>query len=380
MSSLIVKVCIVDKVEKHSNADKLEICQIRGWKVITVKDQFKEGDKCVYFPPDTVMPKILSDRLGVTKYLHRTANNPNEGRVKVARLRGEKSYGLIMVCENLDWELEHDVANFYNVTKWEPPQRCTDGDAEKPHVAFIKYTDIENYRNFPDVIKEGEEVVFSEKLHGSNARLACIVDNDEQGNSVFKFMVGSHNVRRKEIGIVKRALRDEEGNIVVDSEGNYTIIEETRKCQFWECLTDNVKNLLQDVSENKYNVILFGEMIGKNIQDMDYNVKFGFRAFDILVNDKYLDFDQKQSLFIKHSVESVPILYRGPFSKQKVEEFVDGFTTMCLPEQAGNFKGREGIVITPTKERNDFTKYGGRVILKAVSFDYLNRKGGTEDH
>ena len=34
--------------------------------------------------------------------------------------------------------------------------------------------EIENYRNFPELIAEGEEVVFTEKIHGKNCRLGLI--------------------------------------------------------------------------------------------------------------------------------------------------------------------------------------------------------------
>jgi hypothetical protein len=78
----------------------------------------------------------------------------------------------------------------------------------------------------------------------------------------------------------------------------------------------------------------------------------------------------------------VPLLYRGPFGPDAVEAHVSGPTTMCPPDKAGKFKGREGIVITPTRER--LGPVGGRpldrVILKAISFEYLERKGGTEYH
>src|SRR6267154_698151 len=108
MSSLIVQVCSVDAVETHPNADRMEIAIIKGWKTCIVKGQFKGGDKCVYFPPDCVLPGSLSDRLGVTRYLGSLpkdveGNRPGGGRVRVARLRGFQSYGLIMACENLAW-------------------------------------------------------------------------------------------------------------------------------------------------------------------------------------------------------------------------------------------------------------------------------------
>jgi len=57
---------------------------------------------------------------------------------------------------------------------------------------------------------------------------------------------------------------------------------------------------------------------------------------------------------------------------------------MCDPKSAGSFNGREGIVITPSKERIDekmmLTGTNGRVVLKAVSADYLGRKEGTDSH
>jgi RNA ligase (TIGR02306 family) len=126
---------------------------------------------------------------------------------------------------------------------------------------------------------------------------------------------------------------------------------------------------------------LFGEMFGRGQQDMWYGTEFGFRAFDLIVDGKYLDFDDKQALCRQYGVEAVPVLYRGPFGKARVEEYVEGPTTLCPAEQAGAFKGREGIVITPVRECCDLALGGeGRVILKAISFAYMERQGGTEFH
>ena len=61
---------------------------------------------------------------------------------------------------------------------------------------------------------------------------------------------------------------------------------------------------------------------------------------------------------------------------------MSGPTTLCPPDRAGRFKGREGIVIVPVHERAVATEghVFDRLILKAVSFEYLERKGGTEFH
>ncbi len=381
MSSLIVKVCQVADVLPHPNADKLEIIRIKGWRCVVQKGQFQKEQKVVYFPPDTVLPGPLAERLNVTKYLQPLAKGidgkrPDGGRIRVARLRGEKSYGLTITCEQ-DWEVDTNVAEYYGVTKWEPPLLAEDGDAERPHPAFVRYTDIENYRNFPDVIKEGEEVIFTEKLHGKNARVAII---KMPGTALgWIHMCGSHSIRRKQMCKREKLIKDPITKEVLEKKTIET------PSQFWECLQGPVYDLLCGLSfvkgEGILDVIAFGEMIGQGIQDMYYGTKFEFRVFDIMVEGKYLDFDVKMEALQRWKVPHVPILYRGPFSKEKLEEFVDGPTTMCPPEMAGEFKGREGVVITPAKERFDANLGGdGRVILKAVSFAYQERKNPTEYH
>jgi RNA ligase (TIGR02306 family) len=356
------------------------ICTVKGWRVCAGRDpetdrnQFEPGDKCIYVPPDAVLQPALSDRLGVTKYLSPLAKNaegvrPPGGRVRVARLRGEPSYGLIMRPEDAALEVGTDVATLYGITKWEPPQEQIDGESERDHPAFHTYTDIENYRNFPDLFQDGEEVVFTEKIHGKCTRVGLVRTADREGEDAWTFMAGSHNLRRKEF----------------DARG--------RRSQFWECLSEPVRQLLQHVRPlsapwlpaNVHGILLFGEVYGAGVQDMWYgleNGRFGFRAFDLAVNGKFVGFDVKQELCARFGVEMVPILYRGPFSRARVEEFVSGPTTMCPVDRAGKFKGREGIVITPVRERPVTTeaKVFDRLILKAISFDYLERKGGTEYH
>jgi RNA ligase (TIGR02306 family) len=382
MSSLIVQVCKVNEVKKHPGADKLCLCLVKGWTVAasrnpeTGKNEFEEGDLCVYIPPDSIIPFELSEKLNCTKYL-------SKQRVKVARLRSEPSYGLIMsVPADKNWHEGMDVAEELGIIKWEPPLECQDGDAEKPHPAFHKYTDIENYKNFPNLIQDNEEVVFTEKIHGKNSRIGIVWTNDENGNKTSAFAAGSHAVQRKEHGIkIKKFTNPETGEEFTK--------EFIKKSQFWEVFDKypNTKNLLEELAvENNQqnNVIIFGEIYGASIQDLTYGLTtdWQFRAFDISVNGKYLDHEIKQEILNKHNIETVPILYKGPFNKEKIEEYVTGPTTICSVDKIKTkFKGREGLVITPIKERMTITpeKVFDRVILKAISFEYLERKGGTED-
>jgi RNA ligase (TIGR02306 family) len=365
MSTLVVEVCEVRAVYTHPNADALEFVTVKGWPVIVQKALgLRAGDRVVYFPPDTVMPPELADRLGIAKYL---APLPREIdgtrrpglRVRAARLRGQPSYGTIDHRVDPSWEVGRDVREHYGVSKFEPPVRPTDGDALPPLAAFHRYTDVENIRNFPDVLRPGEEVVITEKLHGKNCRLGLVrVEGD--GGPAFEFAAGSSDVRRKEM----------------DARG--------RPSDFWRPLTGEMKALLQHVGGGERNVVVFGELIGSGVQDMAYGLadgSKGFRAFDIAVDGAYLDFDEKAALLARFGVGPVPHLYRGPFSWEVVEEHTYGPTTLCPPEAAGKFAGREGCVVAPVRERYDAALGGsGRVVLKSISADYLARKGGTDEH
>lgn len=416
MSSLIVEVCKVENVIKHPNADRLEIVTVKGWNTCVSTGSMKKGDLCVYFPPDCVLPIPLSDRLNVTKYLSLVKDevgNVLGARVKVARLRGQQSYGLIMAVEDSGWVVGQDVAEHYGITKWEPPMESLDGDAERPHPAFHHYFELENVKNFPDVIQDGEEVVFTEKIHGKNCRLGLILDTKDDGTPIWRFTAGSHDVRRKEMFVkrnrrvefdekgmpvqeeVLKEVRDESGKVIYENgepkmemvlQDKYWYYETTHRSAFFALLdTSGVRELLLHLSNGKSNVIIFGEFYGSGIQDMSYgftNGRTGFRVFDISVNGNYLGFKEKVAICDRFKLQMVPILYQGPFSLEKVEEYVSGPTTVCDPSLISGFSEREGIVITTVVEHSvaHEKKFFDRAALKAINFAYLERNEGTEFH
>lgn len=388
MSSLIVEVCKVDKVERHPQADKLSIAHIKGWQTVigynpeTGKNQFEEGDLCVFVPPDSILPAVLAERFNVAKYLSPVKNEDGTvvgGRVRVTRLRSIPSYGLIINVENPAWGLGQDLADHYGITKWEPPETCTDGDAEREYHAFHRYFTLENINNFPNLFIDGEEVVMTEKIHGKNARVGLIKEADECGDMQWTFMAGSHDVRRKEYQTQKKRKID-------PATGEEVEYDVTKRSQFWEIFDiAGIKDLLIDMCDATHNVVVFGELYGSGVQDLAYgcaNGEWDFRVFDITINGKYVDFDVIKMYCDKHNVKMVPTIYRGPFSNEKVQECVGGFTTMCDPDKAGKFKEREGIVIKTVKERCDANqkKFFDRAALKAINFKYLERKNGTEFH
>jgi len=391
MSQLVVEVCKIEETIKHPNADRLCIAKVKGWNTCigynpeTDKADFEVGNKVVFFPPDSILPPELANgpddeipgRLNVMKYLVPLSKNedgirPSGGRVRATRLRGVPSYGVIMALspDDPDWEVGTDVAEHFGINKWEPPLKCSDGDAEREHIRFHKYTEIESYGNFPDAIPENELVVIKEKLHGSNCRVALVLDKDEKGNVCWVWMAGSHEIRRKPVNA------------------------KNQPCMYWEPLTDKVKEMLEyvrdiyakfilKIDESIFSVVMYCEIYGSGIQDLAYgyeNGQHGFRAFDLSVNGQYMDYHHKTYLFNRFEIEQVPFLYRGKFTSEIVEQYTSGPTIVCDASKAGKFKGREGIVITPIKEQicSSGKLYGKRMILKSVSADYLGRRGAKD--
>lgn len=383
MSSLIVEVCKVKAIKNHPNADRMEIAIVKGWECCVKKDSFKAGDKCIYFPVDTILPESVSDAFNVTKYL-------SNGRIKAARLRQIPSYGLVMPCTKEVWEaapnrpegaytesvwkIKDNVAEMYGCIKWEPPQGFTQGYMEKEHPLFKKYTDIENIKNFPDVIKEGEEVVLTEKIHGTNSRVGLI-------DGVW--LAGSHNTQRKNPDAINSIKQDIIGFLYnirrfirTGKWRNGNSKKAAKNNVYWIPLkNENMKNLISNLGKNNKVVIVFGEIYGKGIQDLTYGKHrdVEYRVFDIYTDRGYLDFTEVENLCNQYSVKMVPVLYRGAWNSNLINEYSNGQSVVSDIEQI-----REGFVVKPIKERDD--PEIGRVILKSVGDDYLLRKGGTEFH
>ena len=387
-SSLIVEISEVKEVNLHPNADRLEISLIKGWDVITQKGSVKPGDVVVFIPPDVIIPETLHTFLGITQYCASLPKShekysTNAKRVKATRLRGVASYGTIIPlekfkeyqekhckgeCEN--FEIGENVAELLEIEKYEPIVKCQEGDATAEQTLFTRYTNIENWRNFPDLFEDGEEIAILEKINGQNNRVGCILKKDsdkiqeELETSDFdacisvcsgELVAGTHRVQRKPHN--KQEQRSSAWLPFDLYPGLRYLVYFLYKSQ---------------ESPGEKPVIIYGELYG--MQDMKYgcvNGKYDYCAFDIKVGEQYLDFEDKKYLFEQYNIPMVPILYTGPYSKEVVEKHTSG-PVVLVEDPLCKFKGREGCVITSIVEKE--TRLYGRKILKSVSPDYLDRR------
>ena len=361
MSTNFVEVLCLDYVKPHPDADRLDVAIIRGTTVVVPRGQFVKGQKVVYFPPDMLIPERVAEELGVANYLKHSIYPgdvvKSKCRIGAARLRGQASFGFCVDIDTVFFGSDAllpentDVSKYFQAFKYEPPVKVRQEDAANEHPAFHKYTDIEHYWRYPVAIPEGAEVRITEKIHGTNSRVGLV----SMGNGEFEFMAGSHKVNRK---------RPEEG----------------RPSIYWEPLTsENMLRLLTGLCDQQHTVVVFGEIYGQGIQDMDYGVtpgQRGYRVFDITVDGAYMGWHDLVGICTLYHVETVPLLYLGPFTEAVLSELTDGPTTLGDPK--ASFKGREGVVVTTTEEQF-YAPTGGRRIVKSVSADYMARKGALDE-
>jgi len=331
------------QIEKHPNADTLSIAKVGDWQCVVRSTDFEGESLAVYLPLDSIAD-IDHPLLYFLK----------GKRIETCKLRGVLSQGVLLpfkdvvkyMQEKLGMSEEsiakvsvegRDFAGILRVKRWIEIRQNQSGDAISSHPAFQKYTDIENIKNFNKIIQLGEEVHITEKLHGTSARFAIIDDT---------YMIGSRG-RSLKVDIIKTV---------------WHYISEKEK------LMDKLLQFSEIVQ--KKNVAIYGEIVGRSIQDLNYgHLEPEFYCYDLLVDNVYLDplatLTYTKQLGIKH----VPHLWCGPFNEDLLKLRLGNSTL-------DNTHVREGIVIKPIVPK--WHEEVGRVVLKVISEDYLMRKGATD--
>jgi len=364
MSSLICQVEKIVSVEKHPNADRLDIAKVRDWTVIVGKEEFKVGDLCIYLPIDSVLSKELEEKLFKDSKIKLSG-----GRIRAEKIRGIISYGFCIKPERVGLEGKKegtDVTKLLGITKYEPPVSMSgrtglqQATKKQTNPNFKKYTDIENFKNFPTMFNNDDIVWASEKCHGSNARFGFIERYSENVFTKiliklglidrFSFVLGSHNVQLQSKLFYKGFYTK---NIYAEMANNY-----------------DIKNKIDK------GYCVYGEIIGEGIQKhYTYGCKAGEKKlvfFDVMKDGKYLDYKEAKEYILSKGWEFVPVLYEGKYDPEVLKSLTIGDSVYC-PTQ----KVREGIVIKPFKEE---TGHYGRKVLKLISESYLLNKDNSDNH
>ncbi|MBD3262246.1 MAG: RNA ligase (ATP), partial [Candidatus Altiarchaeales archaeon] len=162
----------IEKIEviQHHNADRLEIALVGDYRSVVLKGQFKTGDLVAYIPEQAIVPDPLLQELGLKGRLA----GKDKNRVKAIKLRGVLSQGICYAARE-GWVEGQDVTEELGVTKYVPPvpthmSGAAFGAGKDRCVSY----DIENFKRYPDIFKEGEPVTFTEKIHGTFAQFGLL--------------------------------------------------------------------------------------------------------------------------------------------------------------------------------------------------------------
>lgn len=341
----LAKIVVVDSIESIPDAHSVEVANIKGWKAITGKGQFKVGDLGVFFEIDSMLP--IQDRY---KFL--------EGKVKIKEMNNEPGYviktkkmfkgtvlsqGLLMPLSaypEFDFALDDDVTALLSIRLYEAPEEtCSNlrGDARKGGWPFsVPHYDQERIQNINLEEYSDVEYEITCKCDGSNFQFNMI-------DGVFG--VCSRNT------VLKTDADCNQDNLYVSM---------SRKL--------NVEQIMKELKLD--NIVMFGEIVGPKVNGnragFSYHSYYMFDIWDINAG-KYLGHSERCAIFfamwdkmlpeIKHLFNHVPVIdtdFRiNDLTREQIIGFADG---------QFNNAPREGIV---------FKAMDGSKSFKAISNEYL---------
>lgn len=349
----------VGKIEKIDGADNIEKAHVLGWTLIVKKDEFKEGDKCVFFEIDSKVP----------------SNNPTfdflakKGyKVKTYKLNkfSVVSQGLILPLATLnirkDIEINTDLTDILHVTyvESEDNDRKNPARVKKPKNKFVKFlmryslfrrlfskqkfgdfpksyirvTDEERVQNMIEILKDKEPFIVTEKVDGMSGTFLLV-----KKMFSYEFYVCSRNYRQL----------DKTDNDYWDIAIKYNIEKQ-------------LKLYLKEHKKLKW-VCIQGEIYGEGIQKNRLKIegrKLAVFNFIDSNNGKHNSIEAKKILeSFEQPMEWVPIVNEKYVLPDTIDEIVaySNGKSIITPTVL-----REGIVL-----RN----YDANISFKTVSPEYL---------
>lgn len=338
----------IDKLSSIEGADRINCADILGWHCVVKKEDFKEGDLCVYFEVDSILPdKPCFEFLRDHKF-----------RIKTRKFKGQISQGLafpIPLIEQsfgfkLPKELGEDVTVLLGVVKTDINFNAIHiFDAKGSFPSFVVKTDEPRIQTIPSILERFKGII-------------CYVTEKIDGTSCTIYR------RDGEFSICSRNFDLKEGDN-----------------PYWNAVKKyKVKETLE--REQLDNIALQGEIYGIGIQKNPLKLEQQelriFSVFDIKTY-KYFDFEDAKKIIVeKLGMSMVPILDENFVLNHSVDQLVQLATRRTSIQPAYAMKQlpwAEGIVIRPLKEMIDleFAKAmgNGRVSFKVVNPEYLLERG-----
>ena len=348
----------VSDVSPIAGADRIEVCQIDGWQVVVKKDEVKVGDLVVYFEIDSLLPETeWSEFMRDRKF-----------RVRTIKLRKQVSQGLVLPLSILpegNYNEGDDVTEILGVKKYEPYAEQEKELAEKAiknskypkfllrykwfrklvlpkkqekgFPLFISKTDETRVENIPNILKNKDHWIATEKIDGTSSTYALVRHKRKFTfqKDKFEFIVCSRNLR----------LWREDDSIYWRNARKYDI-ENTLKAM---------------IGEKDSFVAIQGESIGQNVQGNKYKrTEPELYVFNVIYPEGRMDSVKAKRKVERFGLKFVPIFdteYVLPDTIAELRKYAHG------KSQLANIN-REGVVFRSKDGSNSFKCVDPEFLLK----------------
>lgn len=328
----------------HNNADSLLLGRVGSFQVVVAKSNgYREGDIVVFAPERSILPEEIRDHYTNSETGISYLKGTNHDRVQRVRLRGEYSDGVTIdpewVCKKIgvdsteDIPRERDLSELLGIEKYEAPipahmsGEVARLDTVALNVRHWYHHDVEHFGIYANEFVDGEEVMVTEKIHGSQ-------------------FVG---------------YRSSEGVCVVTSKGNSgkeLVLKESEDNWYWQVAHHS--NIF-DILANDYpesNMQIFGEGIPIQKGFFYGQTKPTLRIFRVIENNK----EVKREAWSDSLKElGVPVLFTGRLDKSSVAMYAKGMENVS----GKSLHIREGIVLSPMVPRR--SSKGFALYLKIIN-------------
>lgn len=286
MARKMAAIRIIDRITPIPDADRIETAHIGGWPVVIGKDEnMHEGDKIIYFEPDSMLPL---DKPQFASLAGRGKNRENDKGemcvvLRTVKLRKQLSQGLALPLDafdiNEDIDVGTDVSELLGVQKYDPPEIIGRPANMSSWPSFLSRTDEERIQNLISMIRwfagyeHTDEFIKqfhpSEKLDGTSTTYYRVKD-DEQPNG-YRYGACSRNNE------VKRA----DDNTFRNVNGTVNVYWRNYDAYDMNARLD----ALHALYPNAMSVAIQGESTGPGINGNRLNRKdIGFHAFNVLID------------------------------------------------------------------------------------------------
>lgn len=350
---MLASIQVVTDIRPIEGADRILKATVLGWETVIKRDEFKDGDLCVWHEPDTVVDKTNPVYVILEK---------REYRLRISRIRGQISQGLALPIHHFKEQLAGiepivgtDVTEQVNILHWtKPTTGFTKNDRLTNWPSFLRKTDQPNLRSKPkalELLRAEPEVAFTLKMDGTSA-------------TFYHF-----NTRW---GLCSRNYE-----LVFDPEKE---LSHYRKIANKHALEHRMVKYGKDIA-------IQGEICGPEVNRNPAGLKeltfYVFHIWDIRAR-RMVDFDDMLKMIEEINaleldpefaaapkLQTVPILQRGPIGERTLADLIT--YTNSLTYAPG--KLAEGVVIHPVKEV-PYVKYlDERLSVKLISEPFELKHG-----